>query len=62
MKQINPMLCCIVYRGSQADGMAGAQTRMCPGSSYHPLDDILPPPVEDMIDDIVEDWEKDGKM
>jgi hypothetical protein len=52
MKLSNPKLCCVVYRGQQADGSDGAQTSMHGGRSYLPRDDILPPPAEDMIDDI----------
>jgi len=60
MKLINPTLFCVVYQGQQADGTAGAQTPMRGGRSYLPLDDILPPPAEDMIDDIREESDNDG--
>jgi len=32
------------------------------GRSYFPLDDILPPPAEDMIDDIGQESDDDGEM
>ena len=32
------------------------------GRSYHPQDDIFPPPAEDMINDIGEELEDDGEM
>jgi len=34
---------------------------MCGGRSYLPLDDILPPPAKDMIDDIGEELDDDGR-
>jgi len=55
MKLSNPTLVCVVYRGQQADSAAGAQTAMGGGRSYLPLDGIVPPPAEDMIDDIGEE-------
>jgi len=61
MKLSNPTLFCIIHRGQQADGTDGAQTRMGGGRSYLPLDDILSPPAEDMIDDIGEEWDDDGE-
>jgi hypothetical protein len=61
MKLSNPTLFCVVYRGQQADGTDGAQTPMRGGRSYLPLDDILPPPAEDMIDDIGEESVDDGE-
>jgi hypothetical protein len=61
MKLSDPMLFCVVYCGQQADGTDGAQTSMCGGPSYLPLDDILPPPAEDMIDDIWEESDDDGE-
>jgi hypothetical protein len=61
MKLSNPTLFCVVYRGQQADGTDGAQTPMRGGRSYLPLDDILPPPAEDMIDDIGEESDDDGE-
>jgi len=60
MKLSNPTLFCFVYRGQQADGTDGAQPPMRGGHSYIPLDDILPPPAEDMIDDIGEQSADDG--
>jgi len=57
----NPTLFNVVYRGQQADGTAGGQTPMCGGRSHLPLDDILPPPAEDMIDDIGEESDDVGE-
>jgi hypothetical protein len=62
MKLCSPTLFCVIYRGQQADGTDGAQTPMRGGRSYLPLDDILPPPAEDIIDDIREESDDDGKM
>jgi hypothetical protein len=50
----NPMLFCVVYCDQQADSTDGVQMPMRGGCSYLPLDDILPPPAEDMIEDIGE--------
>jgi len=61
MKLSNPMLFCIVYRGQQADGTACAQTPTSGGRSYFPLDDILRPPAEDMIENIGEELDDDGE-
>jgi hypothetical protein len=61
MKLSNPTLFCVVYRGQHADNTVGAQTPMLGGRSYLPLDDILPPPAEDMIDDIGEESDDDGE-
>jgi len=60
-KLSNPTLFCGVYRGQQADGTDGAQMPMRGGRSYLPLDDILPPLAEDMIDDIGEESDNDGE-
>ena len=46
----------------QANGTADAMTPMCGGCSEFPWDDILPPPAEDMIDDIGEESDHDGEM
>jgi len=62
MKLSNSTLFCVVYCGQHADGPAGAQMPMRGGPSYLPLNDILPPPAEDMIDDIGEDMDDDGEM
>jgi len=62
MKLSNPTLFCVVYRGRQADSTEGAQTPLNGGCSYLPLDDILPPPAEDMIDNIGEESDDDGEM
>jgi len=61
IKSSNPKLCRVVYRGQQANGTDGAQTPMHGGRSYLPLDDIFPPPAEDMIDDIGEELHDDGE-
>jgi len=61
MKLSNPTLFCFVYRGQQANGTDGAQTPMCGGCGYLPLDDILAPPAKDMIDDIREELDDDGE-
>jgi len=61
MKLSNPMRCCVVYRGQEADGTDGAQTSMRGGRRYLPLDDILPPPAKDMIDHIGEESDDDGE-
>jgi len=60
MRLRNPTLFCVVYRGQQANGTDGAQMPMRGGRSYFPLDDILQPPAEDMIDDIGEESDNDG--
>jgi len=57
----NPMLFGVVYRGQQADGTASAQMPMGGCHSYLPLDDILPPPAEDMIDNIGEESDDGGE-
>jgi len=54
MKWNNPMLFWVISCGQQAEGTAGTQTPMCGGHSYLPLDDILWPPAEDIINDIGE--------
>jgi len=59
MKSNNPKLVCIVYRGQQADGTFGTQMPMHGGPSYLLLDDILPPPAEDMINDIGDEPDDD---
>jgi len=62
MRLSNPTLFCIVFGGQQADGTSGAQTAMGGGhSNLHP-NDILPPPAEDIIDDIGEDLDDDAEM
>ena len=57
----NSTCCCVVYRGQQADGTAGAQTSMRGGRSDLPLDDVFPPRAEDMINDIGVESEDDGE-
>jgi len=58
----NPTLFCVVYHGQQADGTDGAQTPMHGGRSFLPLADILPPPAQDVINDIWEESDDDGEM
>jgi len=61
MKLSNPKLFCVVYSRQQPDSTAGAQTPRRGGPSYLPLNDILPPPAEDIIDDIEEESDDDGE-
>jgi len=61
MKLSNPTLFCLVCRGQEADSTAGAQTCMHSGRSYRCLDDIVPPPADDMINDIGEESDDDGE-
>jgi len=42
--------------------MAGAQTPIRAGHHYHPLDDMLPPPAEDIMDNGTEVSDVDGEM
>jgi len=60
MKLGNPTLLCVVYRGQQADGRDGAQMPLRGGRSYLPLDDILRPPAEHMIEDIGKELDDNG--
>jgi len=53
---------CVLYGCQQADGTSGAQTPMRAAGSYFPLDDILPPLAEYMIDDIGEEWDDEVEM
>jgi len=62
MELINPTLFCIIYRGQQAASTARAQTPMCGGCSYIPLDDIFPPPAEDEMNNIGEESDDDCEM
>jgi hypothetical protein len=57
----NPMLFCVMYHGQHADGTDGAQTLMRGGLSDLPLDEILPPSAEDMIDIIGDESDDDGE-
>jgi hypothetical protein len=52
----------VIDWSQQPDGTDGAQTSICGGLIYLPLDDILPPPAEDMIDDIGDELDEDGEM
>ena len=62
MKFNNPILFGIVYCGKQADGTAGSQMPMYSGCSYVPVDDILPPVAENMINDIREESDDDAEI
>jgi len=62
MKFNNPMLFCVVYGGQQAEGTSGAQTAVHGGRSNLPLDDILPPPAEHMIYNMVQESDDDAEM
>jgi len=55
------MLSCVVDRGHHGDSTSGAQTPMCGGRCYLPLDDILLPQAENMIEEIREDTDDDPK-
>jgi len=44
-----------MFHGQQAHGTSGAKAPMPIGLSYHPFDDILAPPANDLIDDIGEE-------
>jgi len=55
------MLLCVIHCGQQANGTAGAQMPMGGGRSYLPLVDILPPPAEDMINEIAEVTDDNGE-
>jgi len=61
MKFSNQKLFCVAYHGQQEDGTACAQTQMRSGPSYLPLNDILPPPANNMIDDIGEELDDNGE-
>jgi len=61
LKLTNPMHFRVVYCGQQADSTAGAQTPVHGGRNYLPLDDILPPPAEDIIDNIRHKSDNDGE-
>jgi len=62
MKLNNPTLFGVIYRGQQATGTSGTQMIMPGGQMYLPVDDILPPPAEDMIDDIGDESDDDAEM
>ena len=61
MKLSNPTLFCVVHHSQQADSTDSAQMPMRGGRTYLPLDDILPPPAEDIIDKIGEESDDDGE-
>jgi len=62
MELNNPGHFCVIYHGQQVDSTPGAQTPMHGGRNYPPLDDILPPPAEDMIDNTGEKSDNDAEM
>jgi len=51
----DPTVFRIVDRGQPAHRIVGTQTPMRGGRSYVPLDEILPPPAGDMVDDTGEE-------
>ena len=57
----NPKMFCVGYCGQQADSTFAAPTTMRGGGSYLPLDNILPFPAGDMIDDILEESDHDAE-
>jgi len=61
MKLLNQTLCWVIYCGQQADGTAGSQTPMRGGRIYLPLDQIFPPPAEEMINNIGGESDDDGE-
>jgi len=61
MQLINPMVFWVIYRGQQAESTSGAPMTMHGGRSYLHLDDIWPPPSEDMIDDIRNELDDDAE-
>jgi len=52
MKYHKPRYLFVIYRTHHANGQSGAQTAMCGAFEYFAVDDILPPPAEDMINNI----------
>jgi hypothetical protein len=54
-KFYNSKRLCFVNGGQQDDGTADGQTLIHAAHSNLPLDEILPPPAEDMINDM---WEE----
>jgi hypothetical protein len=56
-----PTPICVVYLGQPADITVGERTPICGGRSQYPLNNILPPQAEDMIDKIVVASDDDGK-
>ena len=62
MKLNIPTHFCIIYCGQQADGTSGSKMPMRDGCRYLPLNDILPPTAEDMIDTIREESDGDAQM
>jgi len=62
MESSNPTLFCVIHGAQQADGTAGAQTPMCGSRTNLPPDDIRLPPAKDMMNDLREESDEDGKM
>jgi len=56
------MIFLVVYCGQQVDSTAGRQTPLHCGRSYLPLDDMLLPPTEDIIDDRGQESDDIGEM
>ena len=61
MKGSNPTLLSIVDCGQQANGTAGPHTPTHGFCSYLHVDDMLPPPAEDMLDNIWEESDDDSE-
>ena len=61
MKLSNPTLFCLMYGGQQADGTDVAQIPMRVGCSNFRQDYILPPPADNMINDIREESDDDDE-
>ena len=62
MKLNNPKHFSIFYRGQQANCTAAAQMSMCGGCSFLPLDVIILPPAEDMINHIGDESDDYSQM
>jgi hypothetical protein len=57
-----PNAFCIVYCSQHADSTALAETPMGDGGRYFPLNHIIPPAAEDMIDHIREESDDNDIM
>jgi len=62
MKFHNKELFSVIYWGEQAYRTCGAQTPVHGGRSYLPVDAIFPPPVEDVIDNMGDEFNHDAEM
>jgi len=62
LKLKNWTLCWVIYFGQLAYCTSGTQMPMCGGLRYLLLDDILPPPAKDMINDIREKSDTDADL